>query len=121
MEQRRFADAVAADEADPRAGHDLHRAVVDQQPSGNADRNIGDGKHAALSPDPPANATDLSVKTERMSSSVQLVIAASQLVDQLAQTRRQFGFGTHVLLQPFADGFADRYAGLVIDLFDIAV
>ena len=28
--QRRFADAVAADKADARAGHDLHRAVIDQ-------------------------------------------------------------------------------------------
>ena len=42
MKQRRFADAVAADEADARAGHDLHRAVVDQKPSGNPDRNVGD-------------------------------------------------------------------------------
>ena len=38
--QRRFADAVTADEADARAGHDLHRAAVDQKPSGDADRNI---------------------------------------------------------------------------------
>ena len=42
VEQRRFADAVAADKADARAGHDLHRAVVDQKPSGNPDRNVGD-------------------------------------------------------------------------------
>jgi hypothetical protein len=40
MKKRRFADAVAADEADARAGHDLHRTVVDQEPPGNADRNI---------------------------------------------------------------------------------
>ena len=42
VKQRRFADAVAADETDARAGHDLHRAVVDQKPPGNPDRNIGD-------------------------------------------------------------------------------
>ena len=42
VKQRRFADAVAADKADARAGHDLHGAVVDQKPSGNADRNVGD-------------------------------------------------------------------------------
>ena len=42
VKQRRFADAVAADEADARAGHDLHRAVIDQKPSGDPDRNIGD-------------------------------------------------------------------------------
>ena len=60
VKQRRFADAVAADEADARARHDLHRAVVDQEPPGNADRNIRDGKHAALSPDPAPNATHLS-------------------------------------------------------------
>ena len=40
MKQRRLADAVTADEADARAGHDLHRAAVDQKPSGDADRNI---------------------------------------------------------------------------------
>ena len=42
VEQRRFADAVAADKADARAGHDLHRAVVDQKPSGDPDRDVGD-------------------------------------------------------------------------------
>ena len=42
LKQRRFADAVAADEADARAGHDLRRAVVDQKPSGNPDRYVGD-------------------------------------------------------------------------------
>ena len=57
VKQRRFADAVAADEADARTGHDLHGAVVDQEPPGNPDRNISDGKHAALSPERPANAT----------------------------------------------------------------
>ncbi len=31
VKQRRFSDAVAADEADACAGHDLHRALVDQQ------------------------------------------------------------------------------------------
>ena len=57
VKQRRFADAVAADEADARAGHDLHGAVVDQKPSGDPDRDVGDGKHAGLSPEPPPNAT----------------------------------------------------------------
>ena len=42
MEQRRFADAIAADKTHARARHDLNRAVIDQKPSGNADRNIGD-------------------------------------------------------------------------------
>ncbi len=40
--QRRFADAIAADEADARAGHDLHGAVVDQEPPGDADRDVGE-------------------------------------------------------------------------------
>ena len=57
MKQRRFADAVATDEADARARHDLHRAAVDQKPSGDADRYIRYGKHAGLSPERPANAT----------------------------------------------------------------
>ena len=42
VKQRRLADPVAADEADARAGHDLHGAVIDQKPSGNPDRNVGD-------------------------------------------------------------------------------
>ena len=42
VKQRRFADAVAADEADARAGHDLHRTVVDQKPPGDPDRNVRD-------------------------------------------------------------------------------
>ena len=45
-EQRRLAGAVAADQPDARAGHDLHRAVVDQKPAGEADRDVRDGKHA---------------------------------------------------------------------------
>ena len=42
VKQRRFADAVAADEADARAGHDLRGAMIDQKPSGNPDRYVGD-------------------------------------------------------------------------------
>ena len=42
MEQRRFADAVAADKTHACARHDLNRAVVDQKPSGDPDRNVGD-------------------------------------------------------------------------------
>jgi len=40
MKQRRFADSVAADKADAGAGHDLHRAIVDQKPPGDPDRNV---------------------------------------------------------------------------------
>ena len=40
--QRRFADAVAADEADTGAGNDLRGAMIDQKPSGNPDRYVGD-------------------------------------------------------------------------------
>ncbi len=40
VKQRRFADPVAADEAHARAGRDLHRAMIDQKPPGNPDRNI---------------------------------------------------------------------------------
>ena len=52
---------------------------------------------------------------------MQFVVAAAQFVDELAQTRRQVSIGAQALLQPFADSVADRYACLVIDLFDIAV
>ena len=41
-EQRRFADAVPADEADARARDDLRGAMIDQKPSGNPDRYVGD-------------------------------------------------------------------------------
>ena len=49
---------------------------------------------------------------------MQFVVAAAQFVDELAQTRRQFSLGAQALLQPFADGVADRHACLVIDLFE---
>ena len=52
---------------------------------------------------------------------MQPIVAAAQLIDKLAQTRRQFGVGTQVLLQPFADGVADRHAGLVIDPFETVI
>ena len=42
--QRRFADPVAADEADAGARHDLRGAMIDQKPSGDADRYFGDVK-----------------------------------------------------------------------------
>ncbi len=42
VEQRRFAGTVAADQADAGARHDLRRAVIDQKPSGDPDRDVGD-------------------------------------------------------------------------------
>ena len=42
LKQRRLPRAIAADQADARARHDLGRAMIDQKPSGNPDRNIGD-------------------------------------------------------------------------------
>ena len=50
---------------------------------------------------------------------MKIAVAAAQFVDQFAQAWREVGFGAEVLLQPFADGVADRHAGLVIDLFDM--
>ena len=58
--QRRFTDPVAADKTNPGAGDDLRGALIDQQPSGEADRDIGDGKHAALSPKRRVKASRLS-------------------------------------------------------------
>jgi hypothetical protein len=41
-----------------------------------------------------------------------------QFIHQMSQMGRQFGgFGAKVVLQPFADGTADRSAGSPIDLF----
>ena len=131
VEQRRFADAVAADKADARAGHDLHRAVVDQKPSGDPDRDIGDGKHAALSPERPPNATRLSVNScseGRLDDSA----AAVSCLAGSSPARRSSSIsccrsgesddsGRMSLLQPFANGIADRPAGPVVELFEIAV
>ena len=49
------------------------------------------------------------------------VVAPAQFVDEFAQPRREIVLGVQALLQPFADGVADRYACFMIDLFDIAV
>jgi hypothetical protein len=46
------------------------------------------------------------------------VILPLQLIHQISQMGRQFGIlRAKVLLQPFADGTADRSAGSLIDLF----
>ena len=95
VKQRRFADAVAADKADARAGHDLHGAVVDQKPPGDPDRNIGDGKHAALSPEPPPNATHLSVKSglwRAYRAQCSAVVAPAQLF-RSCSSGSEAGFG----------------------------
>jgi hypothetical protein len=42
LEQRRFPGAVAADQTDARARHDLRGTMVDQKPSGNSDRYVSD-------------------------------------------------------------------------------
>ena len=59
MEQGGLADAVAADKADASAGHDLYGTMVDQKPSGDADRDVGEGKHGGFSPLRRPNATHL--------------------------------------------------------------
>ncbi|MBR1224282.1 MULTISPECIES: hypothetical protein [unclassified Bradyrhizobium] len=47
-----------------------------------------------------------------------LVLAPAELIDQLLQSGREFGFRTHILLQAFADGIADRLRSPVIDLLE---
>ena len=83
LKQRRLADPVAADKADPRAGHDLHGTLIDQQPSGDPDRDVGDGEHAAFSPEPPAKATRLFKRNEAValpaSSFPTMAFAASRV------------------------------------------
>jgi hypothetical protein len=94
VKQRGFADAVAPDEADARAGHDLGRTTVDQEPPGDPDRDIGDGEHAALSPERRRNATvnrvnscsegrldDIRLAAVRSSAGAGLLLA--QLIHQL--------------------------------------
>jgi len=51
---------------------------------------------------------------------MQFGVAPAQLIEELSQRLRQLGLRPHVLLQPFADGIADRARCLVIDLFEIA-
>jgi hypothetical protein len=41
-------NSVTAHQPHPCAGHDLRGTVVDQKPSGEADRDIVDGEHARL-------------------------------------------------------------------------
>jgi len=58
-----------------------------------------------------------SVGSNRRSPSIAAVLLP-QLIHQVAEMGRQFGiFRAKVLLQPFADGPADRSAGGAIDLF----
>src|SRR5207244_393929 len=112
----RFADAVASDKTDARAGHDLHRAVVDQEPPGDPDRDIGHCEHAALSPEWPANATRRLVNSlaDRASMQVILLVVPAQFIHQMLQTGRERRFWTQTLLQPFADGITNGPAGPVI-------
>ena len=114
VKQRRFADAVAADQADARAGHDLHRAVVDQKPSGDPDRDVGDGKHAALSPEPAAKRNPFIGKIRLIGGlrrSMHARCRAGAAHPSAAADRGdEVGLGAQVLLQPFADGVADRPA-----------
>ncbi len=130
-EQRRFADAVAADEADPRARHDLRRAVIDQEPSGKPDRDVGDGKHARV-------VTAAAAKRNRFVREKSPTAVAEQVAQPswaipggsrcpgCAARPRDAGVGGRVellraqaLLQPLAHGIADRSAGLAVDWFAV--
>src|ERR1700761_881735 len=116
MEQGRLADAVAADETDVSPGHDLHGAVLDQKTSGDPDRYVGDGKHAALSPQRLAKATaypgDLALKSAMWPLTGVDVVLTAQLIQEVLQTGRRFEIvEPQVALQPFADGIAYRPAG----------
>ena len=48
LKQRRLSRAVASDQADARAWHDLRGGVIDQQPSGDPDRDVGEGRACGL-------------------------------------------------------------------------
>jgi hypothetical protein len=52
---------------------------------------------------------------------LELVLTPSQFIHQALQRWRQRSLGADALLQPFANGVADRAAGLVIDFFVIAI
>ncbi len=122
MKQRRFADAVAADEADARAGHDLHRAVVDQEPPGNADRNVGEWKACGVVTGPGAKRNPF-IGQISASSGLNAARRRGGAARRSSSRKRgdRFGLRAQVLLQPFADGVADRHACLVIDLFEVVV
>ena len=128
VKQRGFADAVAADEAHACARYDLYRAVVDQKPSGNPDRDIGDGKHAGFSPQPFQNATCI---LDPARSEKQAIACRANAISR-HRSRRAFAIhrrdagdrmkslnpGRSDLLEAFAHSVADRSAGPVIERFE---
>src|SRR6185369_4909284 len=115
LEQGRLAGAVAPDHADARAGRDLHGTLVNQKASGKADGEVGDSKHAALSPQGASNATRFCVSL----TSVRIAVALLQLVEELFEMRREPWFGAQALLKPFAHRIANRAAGAPVDLFAV--
>src|SRR4029079_7414085 len=66
--QRGLADPVAADKANARARDDLHGTVIDQEASGDANGDVGEGQHAAWSPEPLPNATRFWVEITRFAA-----------------------------------------------------
>ena len=67
VKQGGFADAVAPNETNPCARHDLHRAVIDQKAAGDTNRNVSEGKHPGFSPEMRSNASVVSRKGEASS------------------------------------------------------
>jgi hypothetical protein len=56
-----------------------------------------------------------------VSSSTGAGLLPAQFIDQMLQVGGEERFWTHVLLQPFTDGIADRPACPVIQLIEIVV
>ncbi len=106
-EQRRFADAVAADEADARTGHDMGGAVIDEQPAGDPDRDVGDGKHGGVS----AHSA-----LRRNSGSALVAILQPKLGQKVLQPVRHRAFGPEMIAEPFADHFAHESVRRGVDL-----
>src|ERR1700721_2159824 len=122
MKQRRLADTVAADEAHARAGYNLHRALVDQKPPGDPDRDIVDGEHAGFSPQPFQNATGIligpPVNGHQYSPRITLMrfrtvglVAFSQFIDEMLEIGRHPRIRPQRLLEALAHSVAPRSAG----------
>ena len=131
LEQGRFSGAVAADQADVRAGHDLHRAVVDQQPARDADGNIVDGKHDGFSPRSRENATPERKQPVACCRCLMIrrwlrafgslfadsrAILPRKLVEQSLKQCRMFRIGGQCCAQPFADAAHDGAARSGVEL-----
>ena len=86
VEQGRFAGAVAADQADARAGRDAGGGVFQQRAAGDADREVVDDEHVRLLDE--CGCTTQSPKGRILARLVRHACAGFALIDDQIETRR---------------------------------